>query len=329
MKAKAIVFREANKPTIEEVVLPSLRDGEILVEVQYSGVSIGTEQSIFSGERTHNGTFPLVGGYMASGMVAELGPGVADLEIGDRVAISGARLEGEVTSVWGGHMSRQVTAAESAVKIPDGGSMVDAAMHVLPSVGLNAVSMSGLNQNDTVMIVGQGLIGQFCGQFARSRGATVITVEPNELRRGLSRKYVTENVIDPFNEDVAVRVSELTDGKGPSVVVEATANKRNIAAAVSHLGYWEGKMVFLSWYPGEITFDFSLFHNNQVTAFFPTGNGGPTFTRAVLDCLARGAIVFGDNITDVVPVEQACQAYQRIIDRDPTIFGMVVDWRNA
>lgn len=326
MKTQAIVFREANKPTLEELELPELKEGEMRVRAHFTGVSIGTESSIFSGTRTQNGTFPLVGGYMASGEIEELGPGVSNFAVGDRIVWMASRLEGEVNSVWGGHCSIQTASAARATPIPEGVDMKEAAMFVMPGVGLNAISMANVVHTDRVLILGQGLIGQFFGQWCRNRGAVVIVAEPDATRRELARKYVTDHVLDPGKDGWENAVTDIVGRQGPSVVVEATGSPRLIGQATPFIARG-GKMVFLSWYPGEITLDFAHFHNYQATAFFPTSAGGPEAARATLAGLARGAITMGENLSHVVPAEEACDGYRRIIDGDRSIMGMVIDWR--
>jgi 2-desacetyl-2-hydroxyethyl bacteriochlorophyllide A dehydrogenase len=327
LKAKAIVFREAGKPALEEPSLPKLQKGQVLVKIHYSGVSIGTESSIFMGERTHNGTFPLISGYMAAGEVAETAPDVKNFKAGDLVASFGTKVEGDVNSVWGAHCSYHVTGEESLSPVPAGLDLRDASMHIMPCVGLSAVEMANITDADTVFISGQGLIGQFCGQWAASRGARVITAEPDPLRAGLSKKYVTDNVLNPLECDLGKELDRLTDGAWPTVLVEATANKKLIPQTTGFIRRMHARMVFLSWYPGEITLDYSHFHNWEATAFFPMGGG--QHKRAVLEGLARGVIKMGDNITDVYEFAGAPAGFKRICDRDRSIMGMVIDWRNA
>jgi threonine dehydrogenase-like Zn-dependent dehydrogenase len=215
------------------------------------------------------------------------------------------------------------------VKVPEGLSMREASYHVMPRVGLNAIAMTDITEHDRVLVFGQGLIGQFFAQFARGRGATVITVEPEPSRAALSREYVTEHVLNPLEDDVAARVEAITAGRGASVVVEATASPRNIEQASSHLR-WEATFVFLSWYSGDIRLNFHHhFHANAVTAVFPTGAGDSETLRAVVDALHRGSIVMGKNLTDDLSFEEACDGYRRIIDGDRSILGMTFDWRGA
>jgi 2-desacetyl-2-hydroxyethyl bacteriochlorophyllide A dehydrogenase len=326
MEALAIVFRKPNKPVLESVELPEPQADELVVATAFSGVSIGTERSIFTGERTHNGTFPLVGGYMASGTVEWVGEAVSGFVRGDRVVCTGARLLEALNSVWGGHSSRQIVRAGSAMKIPESCSLTEAAMFVLPGVGLNAVNMADITMDDTVLIQGQGLIGQFCGQWCRNRGARVITLEPDPSRRALSHRYVTQYALDPGIGNVDQMVEQITEGRGPSVVVEATGAKWLVDSASRFLRRG-GKMVFLSWYPDEVSLDFRAFHDNQATAYFPTGFGGMVATRAVLGALASGAIVLGDNLTHVCPYHNAPDGYRRIIEGDGSVLGMVIDWQ--
>jgi 2-desacetyl-2-hydroxyethyl bacteriochlorophyllide A dehydrogenase len=328
LKAQAIVFREANHPALEEIEIPEIKPTEVRLRTLYSGVSIGTESSIFSGVRTHNGTFPLVGGYMTTSVVEQVGADVTGLSEGDRVVAAGGRLEGEINSVFGGHMSATVVGAEKIMALPDGADPREAALFVLLKVGFDGATMPEINAHDRVVIFGQGLIGQFCAQFARARGARVIAVEPSADRAAQSRKHAAQHVLDPGKEDVNARIDEITEGQGPTVVVEATGAASVIAqaSAVMRTG---NRFVFLGWHPGDVPINFHHFHAHKAVALFPMGGGDREHTRAVLDALARGTVVVGDNLTDVVPVKDACEGYRRIVEGDRSILGMVIDWSQS
>ncbi len=329
MKAKAIVFRKANCPALEEIGLPELGKGEALVKIHYSGVSIGTESSLFTGARTNNGTFPMVTGYMASGVVEAVADDVINLKPGDRVVNMGTRFTGKINSIWGGHCSHHVASVSGLVPVPKGTDMKDASLFILPCVGLNAIGMANITEHDIVLIVGQGLIGQFAGQWAAARGARVIAVEPDPIRKALSMAYVTKDVIDPKDCDAEKEIERLTGGQWPTVVVEATANKNLIGNTSRFIRRMHARMIFLSWYPGEITLDYSHFHNWEAMSFFPMGCGNQETARAVLDGIARGVIKIGRNITHVYEYDEACEGFSKICNNDRSIVGMVVDWRNS
>lgn len=326
MKARAIVFREANIPEIEEFEIPTLKPDELLVETDYSGISIGTERSIITGERTSNGTFPLVPGYMASGTVIETGSNVHNYKAGDRVCGQGNRIEAGINSIWGGQCSMQLLHEGNCHKVPESVSMKQAAIYVLPGVGLNAVAMAGLTEQDTVLISGQGLIGNFFGQWSRARGAKVIALEPDPGRAEISRRYVTEHVLDPYNEDLDSIIMEISGGK-INVVAEATANKKLIAGASRFLHMnTNSKMIFLSWYEGDIMLKYENFHNNQVTAFFPTGGGNYQTQEAVLDGFASGCIK-ADAMIKTVCETDALDIYRKICAGDNSLSAMIINWK--
>ena len=326
MKTKAVVFRKANTPELEEFDIPSLNPDEILVEIDYSGISIGTERSIITGERTSNGTFPLVPGYMASGTVLEVGNKVSKYKVGDKVCGLGNRIEGEINSVWGAQASLQVLAEANCHKIPEGVAMKQAAIFVLPGVGLNAASMAEISEQDTVLISGQGLIGNFFGQWCRARGAKVITIEPDSVRADISRQYVTEHVLNPFDDNLEKQIAEISGGK-VNVVVEATANKNLISNASRFLNMsMDSKMVFLSWYEGDITLPYADFHNNQVKAYFPTGGGNEITQRAVLEGFASGCLKADAMIKTVSPTE-ALGVYKKVCAGDNSLLAITINWK--
>ncbi|MDP8219620.1 MAG: zinc-binding dehydrogenase [Candidatus Theseobacter exili] len=326
MKTKAIVFSKVNSPELEEFEVPGIKPNEILVKIDYSGISIGTERSIITGERTSNGTFPLVPGYMASGTVLEAGSSVNKFKPGDKVCGAGNRIETEINSVWGAQSSLQVLQEANCCRIPKGVPMKHAAIFVLPGVGLNAASMAGITEQDTVLISGQGLIGNFFGQWCRARGAKVIAIEPDSIRADISRQYVTEHVLNPFDDNLAEQIAEISEGN-VNVVAEATANKNLISNASRFLDMnQDSKMVFLSWYDGEISLNYANFHNNQVTAYFPTGSGNNASSQAVLQGFASGCLKADAMIKSVSPVE-ALDIYKKICAGDNSLLAITINWK--
>lgn len=324
--ACGIVFRQPNEATVESFDLPEPGPADAVVRIEFSGVSIGTEQSIFSGARTHNGKFPLIGGYMACGVVEWIGAEVEGLVVGTRVVSMGTRLHDGINAVWGGHCSRHVTAAAGLIPVPKGVGSDEASLFILPAVALNAAEVAGVTDRDTVLVQGQGLIGQLFSQWCRRRGAAVWGIEPNRLRREIAQRAAGIEVLDPAENGFADRLKKLPGG-GPSVVVEATGNARLIDVAAGYLRH-HSRFVFLGWYPEEVAFKYHAFHANEATAFFPTGAGDAATTRAVLAAMADGTLRIEKNITDRVPFREAPRLYERVVAGDRSIMGAVIDWRS-
>lgn len=324
MQTPAIVFRRSDSPSVEEIAVPVLRADEVRIRTHCSGVSLGTERSLFSGQRTENGSFPFVGGYMASGVVEAVGDECVGLKVGQRVVSHTSRLDGDVAAIWGGHAGVQSTHHSLVAPIADELSFEEASMFILPCVAYNAAAVAGISADDTVLIQGAGLIGQMFGQVARMRGARVVMIEPNMTRAELARRCVTQDVLSP-GDAAPASVKELLGGQGPSVVVEATGVGSLIDTAAKHL-VSGGRFICLAWYPGQVSVTPHEFHRKGATVLFPTGSGGPSVFREVLNAMADGSLVIGDNITDRIPARDAAGAYRRIIRGDDSIMGMTIDW---
>lgn len=326
MQSQAIVFRAANRPSLESITLPAAEPTDVTIEIHYSGISAGTETSIISGTRTHNGTFPLVSGYMAAGRVLSVGNAVKDIAPGDRVISWGSRLE-SVNAVWGAHAAHHICASGSVTRVPDAVPLWQAAAWVPPRVGLHAVDVSAISEKDTVLVSGQGVIGFFFAQWARLRGARVIALEPDVKRADIARKQGGITVLDPTQEVLEENVFAACEEKWPNVVVEATGSKALIPQTLRFIKTLGTRVVFLSWYPGEITLEFAQLHNREATAFFPTGAGTNETGEAVLVALADQTLNMNEPLLEIFPLHQAEELFSRVARNDRSLMSAVIDWR--
>ena len=91
--------------------------------------------------------------------------------------------------------------------------------------------------SDEVAIIGGGPIGISACMVAKTSGATVILIDPISARRETALKYGADFVVDPRAGDVRKAVLGLTEGRGASVVVEASGNDTGIASAFDIAGH--------------------------------------------------------------------------------------------
>jgi 3-hydroxyethyl bacteriochlorophyllide a dehydrogenase len=326
MQSQAIIFHEANRPSLESVTLPEAGPSDVVIEIHYSGISAGTETSVITGARTHNGTFPLVSGYMAAGEVLSVGKEVRDIAPGDRVVSWGSRLA-SVNAVWGAHVAHHICDSSSVTRVPDEVPLSQAAAWVPPRVGLHAVEVAGISEEDTVLVSGQGVIGYFFALWARLRGAKVIALEPDANRGEIARRQGSITVIDPTAPSLDESVFTAGGGRWPTVVVEATGNKALIPQTLRFIKNTGTRAVFLSWYPGDITLDFGRLHNQEVTAFFPTGAGSNETGLSVLDALANKKLDMEEPLLEIFPLAQAEELFARVARNDRSLMSAVIDWR--
>jgi NADPH2:quinone reductase len=158
---------------------------------------------------------PLIPGAEAAGIVAEIGAGVADLKVGDRVAY---------TIPTGAYRTQRVVPAERLVKLPDG-----IAFDVAASVMLKGLTAQFLlttcypvKAGDTVLVqAAAGGVGLLLGQWLKVLGATAIGTAGSPEKVAIAKGNGYAHVIDYRAEDFAARVKEITGSKGCDVVYDS------------------------------------------------------------------------------------------------------------
>src|ERR1700687_2071 len=94
-----------------------------------------------------------------------------------------------------------------------------------------------LDASDTVVVLGAGPIGLGVVAASAARAARVIVAEPTRQRADLARELGAEAVVDPTDDGFAEAVRDLTAGRGPSVVFEASGQPAAMASALALAGF--------------------------------------------------------------------------------------------
>lgn len=218
---KAGVFYEKHNFKIEEIEKPTPKDDEVLVKVMACGVC-GTDIHIFEGDEgaaaTPSGT---VLGHEFAGVVSEIGKNVKNVKIGDRVCVDPNKLCGNCyycknaighfcenmigigTTVNGGFSEYCVVPQSQVYKIGDDTSFVEAAMCEPVACCMHGIDLCDIKTDDTVVVIGCGMIGMIMLQLAKNAGAAkIIAVEPEESKREFVKKIGADFTIDPINDDL-------------------------------------------------------------------------------------------------------------------------------
>ena len=112
MKTQAIVLEQPEHIAFSRLLLTPPGDDDVVVDIEYSGISTGTEKLLYNGRRPSfpGMGYPLVPGYESVGRIAAVGAN-SPHSVGDRVFVPGARCYGEVRGLFGGAASRVVVGA--------------------------------------------------------------------------------------------------------------------------------------------------------------------------------------------------------------------------
>jgi len=223
-----------------QIPTPTPQPGEVLVKA--AAVSIcGSDLAAFRG--THPTIRPpTIIGHEFSGVVAELGPGVADLEVGDRVCVDPTFGCGKCKHCMNGRpnicsqyrvMGRTLTfpgAMAGLVRVPSDHVYrlpreldfeVAALVQPLAVSYHAAIHRGGISPNDTVLIAGAGAIGMGILMAAKEVGAKVLVTDLVPSRLDLAVELGADRVLNPLADNLANAVSVETEGYGVDLAFEA------------------------------------------------------------------------------------------------------------
>ena len=155
-------------------------------------------------------------GSEAAGVVEEIGPGVAGLRPGDRVAYAGGPI--------GAYAEMRVLPADRLVPVPAGITDQEAAAMMLK--GMTAWYLvrrtHPVQRGETILIhAAAGGVGLIVCQWAKHLGATVIGTVGDDDKAALARKHGCDHPIVYRREDFVARVNELTEGRKLPVVYDS------------------------------------------------------------------------------------------------------------
>jgi len=244
---RAAVYRGVDDVRLEEVAVPAIGAGELLVRVHTCGICGTDLKKIATGSHSA----PRIFGHETTGVVVAVGQGVSHYQAGDRVMVFhhipcgdcyyckhkvfaqcptykkvGATAGYEPS---GGGFSEYVRVMEwivsrgGVVRIPDGVSFEQASFIEPVNTCMKGVETLRLVAGETVLVVGQGPIGIILSVLARRSGARVITSDLFPQRLTISKTFGLNENIDASASDSVRSVKEMTDGRGADAVILAVA----------------------------------------------------------------------------------------------------------
>jgi len=240
---KALVLHRKRDLRVEERPKPSPGPGQVLVRVRAVGLC-GSDVHYYTHGRIGEQVVraPMIVGHEGAGEVAALGPGVAGLVVGQRLALEPALPCGRCEFCATGRPNLcpkvkfcstppndglmceyAVLAPHQCIPIPDEMTWDEAAMLEPLQVGVHANNLVRVRPGDTIAVVGAGCIGLGCMQVARASGAgRIIVTDKLDYRLKLARKLGATDTINVDKKDPLAEVSRMTGGRLADVAFECT-----------------------------------------------------------------------------------------------------------
>jgi L-iditol 2-dehydrogenase len=336
----AVLFGPGEFRVVEKPV-PTPGVGEVLVKVAMCGVC-GSDLRMHKGLSPSNPPYGrFTPGHEWTGTVVSLGPTVDELKVGDWVAIHAhkgcGRCENCVLGMYtaclnfgnlakghratgmtlDGGFAEYVTHHVSALyPMPPHLTFEDAVLIMTAGTGMYGLdAVGGYVAGESVVVIGPGPVGLMAVQACKALGADpVILVGTRQSRLEVGKRLGADHVVNARDEEPVASVKRLLGPRGADLVIEASGNPVTPQQCVEMVKRG-GKLLFLAFYPGPVTFDLSAAIRDDVTLYTTRGEGAAAVRRA-LSLAAQGKIRCGELVTHRFPLDDIQEGFRMIRERE-------------
>jgi 2-desacetyl-2-hydroxyethyl bacteriochlorophyllide A dehydrogenase len=189
------------------------------------------------------------------------------------------------------------------------------------TVGFHAVARGRVAAGDSVAVLGCGGVGLGAIAASSSRGATTICVDLDDQKLELARAAGGAHTIDTRRESMHDRLQEITEGRGPDVVIEAIGTPATFRSAVEEVAF-TGRVVYIGYAKEPVSYETRLFVQKELD-ILGSRNALPEDFHAVINILQARKFPVAQAVSAVVPLEQAGQAL-RSWSENPSRFRKIM-----
>lgn len=339
MTLKACILHAQHDLRVDDIDAPEVTEGSVLVAMSHGGIC-GSDLHYY-----HDGGFgpvrvkePIILGHEISGTIKEVGPGVNEIAVGDRVAVSPSqpcnnchfcergefqhcvnmRFLGSARTfphVQGGFRSQMVVSADQCHKISDATSLANAACSEPLAVCLHAARQAEDLRGKRVLVTGAGPIGALCCAVAAQQGASEIVVtDLFDFTLGRARQMGATHSINVRNQPDGLK--NYAEANGPfDVVFECSAAEPAILSAIEVVRP-RGTIVQVG-VAGSLSLPINAIVGKEIR-FCGTHRFHPEFAEAVA-LIDSGKVDVTPIVTQTFPIEDAVAAFAAASDREAAV----------
>lgn len=311
---------------IEEVSIPEPGAGEIRVKAACSLISRGSE---LGGRYTReHAVNPDIMGYSMAGTVDAVGEGVEHLEIGDRVVALAPHAQYVVRP------ARLVFPWDQTIVMPMPAdlSFDSAPYYPLTAGAVTWVEVEDIQLQDTVVVLGQGLVGNLILQVIKANGTgRTVAVDALANRCAMAAEFGADTVINAREEDPVKAVKRLTNGLGADIVVYAVGGPAGPAAFEQGLDMLAigGLIHLIGLYEDQpLSLPSGKIQGRKLLGGYFRTRAGAHQSRRAMELLASGAIRTDRMTTHRFPWRHASDAFELLYKKPGDALGVLLDWRN-
>lgn len=342
-KMKVAVMNGIGKMGFEERDIPTPKDNEVLVKLEYVGIC-GSDLHYY--ETGAIGDYivkpPFVLGHEPGGVVVEVGSDVKHLKVGDRVALEPGKTCGHcefckpgkynlcpdvvffatppVDGVFQEYVAHE---ADLCFKLPENVSTLEGALIEPLAVGFHAAIQGDAHLGQKAVVMGAGCIGLVSMMALKARGVSeVYVVDIMEKRLDKAMELGADGVINGAKEDVLEVVKQLTNGDGMDLVVETAGTEITTRQAI-HMAKKGANIVLVGYSKsGEMTLPMSLVLDKELT--FKTVFRYRHIYPMAIEAVAAGKVNLKGIVTDIFTLDEAQKAMDYSVNNKADIVKAVI-----
>jgi len=341
---KALLLSAYKQLDLVDMPAPRPAADELLIRIRACGIC-GSDVHGFDGS-TGRRIPPIVMGHEAAGVVEAVGGEVANFQAGDRVTFDSTVycgkcffcLRGQVNlcdnrEVIGvstpafrrmGAFAEYVTVpARIAYALPENLSYTHAAFIEAVSVAVHGVSLTPIALEDTVVVVGAGMIGLLALQAARLAGAgSVFVVDVDDSRLELARSLGATYTFNSLCTDVVPRILERTWGRGADAALECVGSTLPVKLALDSVRKG-GAVTLIGNVAPVIELGLQSAVTRQIRLQGSCASAGEY--PACISSISRGALRVDPLLSAVAPLEDGASWFRRLYEREPGLLKVVLE----
>lgn len=339
----AMLLTAPSKLELVEFPTPRPADDEVLLRIRACGIC-GSDIHGWDGStgRRHP---PLIMGHEAAGEIAAVGREVTGWKTGERVTFDSTIYCGRCTHCRAGRVNlceaRRVVGVSPVEykqhgafaeyvalpqrilhRLPEGLPFEHAAMVEPVSIAVHAVQRVAVAANDTVVVVGAGMIGLLVIQALRWAGVQrVIAVDLEPRRLALALELGATEAVQSNVTNAVAEVARLTEGRGADHVFEVVGIAPTVQLAID-LARRGGHVVLVGNLAPKIDFPLQGVVTRELTLHGSCGSAGEY--PLCIDLIARGVIKVAPMISAIVPLREGPAWFERLSARGGSEFMKVM-----
>ena len=306
MDAIAVILEAPERISLRKLALDPMAAGDVRVEIDWSGISSGTEKLLWTGRMPSfpGMGYPLVPGYESVGRIVEAGAEVR-ARVGEWVFVPGANCYRDAKGLFGGTARSVILPSARAMPVAESLGR-DGILTALAATAHHAIAGGAPPE----LIIGHGILGRLLARLTIAGGAPAPTVwETNPVRRD-SADYA---VIDP-QHDERRDYRTICDASGAADILDTLIPRLAKGGEIVLAGFYD-RLSFA--FPPAFMREARL----RIAAEFT-----PADLAGVIALIAQRRLELGGLITHARPAAEAAEAYPQAFT-DPECLKMVLDWR--